>query len=259
MRLHRDGIKDVLAVALPEAIAADGCGTAVSGAVLVTWRSSHAGMLHQVYLNGRFAGATLDVDQRQLVVQPPSSFLAAVRVEVAAVEAQEAHLDFSSELDPPPATGRVRLVLLQSQTLPPGARFNVYSDHGAGTIDYATPLNARPIPVWPCPQDKAGFGMAAFGTGDFGYDCPACVGFGRGCFAQGPFGMDVAAIEWISPLLPLGRYRFAVRTLDASGNESPACETSPIAVVPLPQPAATLHVASFDPQTHQLTLRIGDS
>lgn len=259
MRLHRDGIRDVLAVPLPEAIATDGCGTAVSGAVQVTWRSSHTGMLHQVYLDGRFAGTTLDVDQRQLVVQPPSSFLAAVRVEVAAVRPQDAHLDLGSELDPPSATGRVRLVLLQSQTLPPGARFNVYSDHGAGAIDYAAPLNASPIPVWPCPQDKAGFGMAAFGASDFGYDSPACVGFGRGRFAEGPFGMDAGAIEWISPLLPLGRHRFGVEALDASGNEGPACETSLVAVVPLPKPAAALHVASFDPQTHQLTLRIGDS
>jgi hypothetical protein len=259
MRLHRDGIKDVFAVPLPEAIAADGCGAAVSGAALVTWRSSHEDMLHQVYLNGRFAGATLDVDQRQLVVQPPSSFLAALRVEVAAVEPHDAHLDLSNELDPPLATGRIRLVLLQNQALPPGARFNVYCDHGAGTIDYGAPLNASPIPVWPCPQDKAGFGMAAFGAGDFGYDSPACVGFGRGRFAEGPFGMDAGAIEWISPLLPLGRYRFGVKTLDASGNESPACETSPIAVVPPPRPAAALSVASFDPQTHQLTLRIGDS
>ncbi|HSV98860.1 MAG TPA: hypothetical protein VLI39_01715 [Sedimentisphaerales bacterium] len=259
MRLHRDGIKGVFAVPLPEAIAADGCGTAVSVASLVTWRSSHEGMLHQVYLNGRFAGATLDVDQRQLVVQPPSSFLAALRVEVAAVEAQDAHLDFSNELDPPSATGRIRLVLLQSQALPPGARFNVYFDHGAGAIDYAAPLNESPIPAWPCPQDKAGFGMAAFGAGDFGHDSPACIGFGRGRFAEGPFGMDAGEIEWISPLLPLGRYRFGVKTLDASGNESPACETSPIAVVPPPRPAAALHVALFDPQTHQITLRIGDS
>jgi hypothetical protein len=258
MRLHRDGIENVRAFPLPEAIAADGRGTAVAGAALVTWHSSHAGMLHQVYLNGRLAGATFDVEQRQLVVQPPGSFLSAVRVEVVAVEREDAHLDLGNELEPPPAGGRVRLVLLRSQALPPGARVNVYFDNGVGQIDYGAPLNPLPIAVWPCPQDKAGFGMATFGTGDFGYDAAACVGFGKGRFADGPFGLDADAIEWISPPLPLGRYRFGVKTLDACGNESPAGETSPIAVVPAARPAAALSVAAFDPQTNQLTLRISD-
>ena len=93
-------------------------------------------MLHQVYLNGRFAGVTIDVEQRQLVVQSPGSFQSALRVEVVAVEPKDAHMDFADELDPPPAAGRVRLSILRSQTLPPGAGINVYFDNGAGQIDY---------------------------------------------------------------------------------------------------------------------------
>lgn len=258
MRLHRDGIENVRAIPLPEAIAAEGCGAAVAGAALVTWHSSHAGMLHQVYLNGRLAGATLDVEQRQFVVQPPTSFLSAVRVEVVAVEPQDAHLDLSDELDPPPTAERIRLVVLRSQTLPSGASLNLYFDGGAGAVDYGKPLNASPIPVWPCPQDKAGFSMARFGEGDFGSDGAACVGFGKGRFADGPFGMDADAIEWISPPLPLGRYRFGVKVLDAGGNESPAGETAAIAIAPAVRPAARLSIAAFNPQTHQLTLRVSD-
>lgn len=258
MRLHRDGIDNVRAVPLPEAVAADGCGIAVAGAALVTWHSSHNGMLHQVYLNGRLAGATLDVGQRQLVVQPPSSYSSAVRVEVVAVEPQDAHLDLAHELEPLAAAERVRLVLLRNQTLPLGASLNVYFDNGGGTIDYTEPLNVSLIPVWPCAQDKAGFAMARFGEGDFGYDSSACVGFGKGSFAQGPFGMDADTIEWISPPLPLGRYRFGVKVLDACGNESPAGETSAIAVVPAAKPAASLGIADFNPQTNQLTLRVSD-
>jgi hypothetical protein len=215
-------------------------------------------MLHQVYLDGRLAGATLDAEQRHLVVQPSESFLSAVRVEVVAVESQDAHLDLSNELDRPPTGGRVRLVLLRSQALPLGAQVNVYFDDRAGQIDYGAPFNASPIPVWPCPQDKAGFGMARFGQGDFGHDSAACVGFGKGRFADGPFGMDADTIEWISPPLPLGRYRFGVKILDACGNESPAGETDPIAVVPAAQPAAALSVASFDSQTNLLTLHISN-
>ncbi|MEN6332801.1 MAG: hypothetical protein ABFE01_00985 [Phycisphaerales bacterium] len=258
MRLHRDGIEDVRAVLLPDAIAADGCGAVIGGAALVTWHSSHAAMHHQVYLNNSLAGATFDVEQRQLVVQLPTSFLSAVHVEVVAVEPEDAHLDLSDELDPLPAGGRVRLVLLRSQALPPKAHFNVYFDNGSGHIDYDAPLNASPISVWPCPQDKAGFAMAAFGTDDFGYDSAACVGFGRGRLGEGPFGMDADAIEWISPPLPLGRYRFGVKIVDACGNGSVAGETDPIAVIPPPQPAAALCVASFNPQTNELVLRISD-
>ncbi len=258
MRLHRDGIESVRAVPLPEAVAADGDGTVVAGDALVTWRSSHAGMLHQVYVNGRFAGSTLDVEQRRLVVQLPSSFLCAVRIEIAAVEPQDAHLDLSEELDPTAATERVRLVLLRSQILPLEARLNVYFDGGAGQIDYSKPLNASPIPVWPCPQDKAGFALAGFGQGDFGHDSAACVGFGKGRFAQGSFGMEADAIEWVSPPLPLGQYRFGVKVQDVRGVESPAGETAAIAVVPTARPAAGLTVAAFDPQTNQLTLRVSD-
>jgi hypothetical protein len=259
MSLARTGIENVRVFVLPEGVAADGRGAAVSHAVLVSWHSSYAGMCHQVYLNGRFAGATLDAEQRHLVVQAPTSFQAAVRVEVIAVAPEEAHLDFSRELDPAPAgSGRVRLTLLRSQTLPMEATANVYGDHGTGQIDYAEPLNPVPIPVWPCQRDKAGFGLAQFGAGDFGYDSAAAVGFGKGSFGHGQFGLDADVLEWIGPPLPLGRYRFGIRIADVSGNEGPACESETILVVPAAQPAAGLDLASFDPQTNRLTLRILD-
>ncbi len=258
MSICREGIENVRVFSLPDGIAADGGHAGISGAALVTWRSSHAEKLHQVYLNGRFAGVTIDNRQRRLVVQPPTSFESALRVEVVAVEPKDAHVDHADELDPPPAGGRVRLSLLRSQTLPIGARVNVYFDNGAGPIDYGHPLNATPIAIWPCPQDKAGFGMAEFGASDFGYDSAASVGFGKGSFGSGQFGLDADTIEWISSLLPLGRYRFGVKVLDASGNESIATETDPIAVVPPAKPAAALRITAFDPQTNQLTLSVSD-
>ncbi len=258
MSLHRDGIENVRALPLPDGVAADGCPAAISSVVLVTWRSSHAGMLHQVYLNGRLAGATVDAEQRQLVVPAPASFQAPVRVEVVAVEAKDAHLDLADELDPPPTCGRVRLSILRSQDLPVGARANVYCDHGTGQIDYDTPQDATPISIWPHPQDKAGFGMEQFGVNDFGYDSAACVGFGKGSFGNGQFGMDADTVEWISPSLPLGRYRFAVKILDEHGNESVASQTEPIMVVPPAKPVATLTIAAFDPQTNRLTLGVSE-
>jgi len=258
MPLHREGIENVRLFTLPDGIAADGSCAAISAAVLVTWRSPWAGMLHQAYVNGHFAGVTIDAGQRQLVVQPPGSFQSAVCVEVVAVEPKDAQIDFADELDPSVTSGRVRLSILRSQTLPLGGTVDVYFDNGTGQIDYNTRLNASPIVIWPYFQDKAGFGMAQFGGADFGYDSAACVGFGKGSFANGPFGMDADTVEWISPLLPLGRYRFAVKIRDSCGSESAASETVPIAVVPPAKPATALSIAAFDAQTNQLTLRISD-
>jgi hypothetical protein len=214
-------------------------------------------MFHQVYLNGRFAGATVDSEQRRLVVQTPRSFQSAVRVTVIAVAPADAAADFGDDLEQATVcSGRVRLRLLRSQTLPLGATANIYHDHGTGEIDYTKPVNAAPIPIWCCMQDKAGFGLARLGTGDFGFDSAAAVGFGKGALGHGQFGLDAETIEWISPMLPLGNYRFAVTITDAFGNEGPAAETSPMAVIPAARPATGLKVAAFDPQTNELVLSI---
>ncbi len=259
MSFLRQGIDNVRVFTLPDGIRADGRCVAVSRAALVTWRSLHEGMFHQVYVNGQFAGATVDPLQRRLMIQVPSSFRAPVRVEVVAAEPKDAQRNFAGEIEPPAyGSGRVRLILLRSQTLPMGAAANIYSDYGAGHVDYAAPVNDAPILIWPCVQDKAGFGMARFGTGDFGYDAAAAVGFGKGSFGNGQFGLDADTIEWLSPLLPLGKYRFGVKVVDKRGNESLASETETIPVIPPVRPAVSLHVAAFDPQTNQLTLSVSD-
>jgi hypothetical protein len=257
MSFMRDGIQNVRVFALPDGVRADGRRVAVFGAALVTWHSSHAGMVHQVYLNGRFAGVTLDSQQRRLVVQAPGSFRSAVRVTLIAVAPADAYVDFADDLEQATvSSGRVRLSLLRSQTLSFRAMANIYYDNGTGQIDYATPLNAAPIPIWPCMHDKAGFGLSQLGMGDFGYDSAASIGFGKGAFGHGQFGLDADTIEWLSPALPLGTYRFGVRITDAFGNEGPAAETTSITVVPAIQPAVGLTVATFDQSTNELTLSI---
>lgn len=254
-----EGIENVRVLVLPDGIAADGTYAAVSQAALVTWHSSQAGMLHQVYVNGQFAGVTIDAEQRKLVVPVPTSSQSAVRVEVVAVEPKEAHVDFAKLIELSPARGgRVRLVLLRSQTLPVEAKANIYFDSGTGEISYAQPVNIAPVPIWPCRQDKAGFGMAQFAIGDFGYDAAAAAGFGKGSFGNGQFGLDADTITWTGSPLPLGRYRFGVKIVDAQGNESLASETESITVIPGARPATGLSVAAFDPQTNQLTLSISD-
>jgi len=257
MSFVRDGIENVRVFALADGVWADGRCAGVFGAALVTWYSSHAGMLHQVYLNGLFAGATLDTEQRRLVVRAPGSFQSAVRVMVIAVPPGDAHVDFASDLEQAAVcSGRVRLTLLRSQTLPLGATANIYHDSGTGQIDYTEPVNVVPIPIWPCMQDKAGLGMARFATGDFGYDAAASVGFGKGALGHGQFGLDADPLRWTGPALPLGKYRFGVRIRDASGNVGLASETAQITVAPAAKPAAGLDVATFDRQTNELVLTV---
>ncbi len=259
MSFQREGISNVRVVVLPDGIGADGPAAALSRTALLTWQSSLAGVLFQTYVNGRRAGATVHPRQRQMVIQTPASFEAAVHVEVVAVDPAEAHIDLGPELTAAsPDRQRVTLTLLRSQHLSAGATINIYSDAGSGVIDYDAPLNASPIPVWPCRQDKAGFGMAAFGTGDFGLDSAAGVGFGKGCYGWGEFGMDADALEWVSPVLAAGTYRFGVVVIDDHGNVSPPSETLPVTITPPARPAAWLGIAAFDPQADRLTLTVSD-
>ncbi len=259
MPFSREGIQDVRVHPLPDAIAPDGQAVGISRSVLVRWHSTLEGSFYQVYLNGRLAGTTVDTQQRQMVIQTPSSFESAVRVEVVSVEPTEVHVDFSAQLDSASyLSTRARLVFLRSQSLPLDGAFNLYGDAGTGQIDYETPLNDAPFPIWPCPQDKAGFGLSCFGEGDFGWDAAAAVGFGKGCFGCAQFGLDADAVEWISPALAEGTYRFAVKVVDGAGNTSPPIEIAPLTIVPPARPAARLSVEAFDPQTRQLTLNVAD-
>jgi hypothetical protein len=257
MSLISTGIEKVRAFELPAGIRQDGEYVAAPRIALVTWRSSCSDMLHQVYVNGRFAGATIDAQQRQMVVQIPTSFESAVRIDVFAVPAEQAHVDFGSEIAQPPVdSGRVKISLLRSQNLPAGATANVFYDAGSGEIDYDQPLNDCPIQIWPSWMDKAGFAMAGFGMGDFGWDSAAAVGFGKGIFGSAAFGLDADTVEWISQPLPAGTYKFGVRIVDQAGNESSASEVGPVMVTPAARAAEGLSILSFNTQTNELVLQI---
>ncbi len=253
MGLISSGIDKVRAFELPVGVRTDGGIVAGQRVCLVRWRSEWTDKIHQVYVNGKFAGATIDAEQRQMVVQVASCFDRAARVEVFAVEPSEADIDFSGQLDRSEGdSGRVKLSLLRSQRLPADARFKVYYDKGMGDIDYGEAIGEGS--VWGCRQDKGGFGLARFGEGDFGYEWSAGVGFGRGSFALGEFGVDADIIEWVSSALEASVYRFAVKTVDENGNESIASETGDITVIPAAKPASGLDVLSFDKGANVLAL-----
>jgi hypothetical protein len=163
MSLISNGITSVRAFAIPCGIWPDGGCVNTPQSVLVKWRSILKDVLYQVYVNKCFAGSTVHFDQRHLIVPIPSSFSIAVRIEVFAVQPEHADLDFSCELTNPIENGRVRIIMSRSQKLPIGATIQIYFDNGTGQIDYENSISETAINVWPCWQNKSGFGLSMFG------------------------------------------------------------------------------------------------
>lgn len=257
MGLISNGIDNVRAFELPNGIWTDGRFFSSPRIALVRWRSSWEDKFYQVYVNGQYAGTTIEVGQRQLAVQTPSSFQTSVTIEVFAIDVEDANVDFSDEIDSPQANGgRVKITFLRSQNLPINSTAQIYFDAGTGQIDYDNPVNDSLIRTWPSWQDKAGFGMSKFGLSDFGFDSAAAIGFGKGSFGYGQFGLDADIFEWLSEQLAAGVYKFAVKITDSRGNESAASETGQITVIPSAQPAKELNISSFDKDSNQLVLSI---
>lgn len=252
-----NGIEKVAAFELPSGVWRDGSSSIEPRWCLVKWRSELEGKFYQIYVNGEYAGTTVDGDQRQMIVALPLCGQTAVRIEVFAVEAENVYTDFSDEMgNVVSGTGRVKITLLRSQNLPIGGEAQVFFDNATGEIDYENPLTRRPIRLWPAWQAKAGFGTSGFGLGDFGYDSAAAVGLGKGSFGRGQFGLDADVIDWISRPLAAGTYKFAVRVVDGAGNESCSAETGEITVTPAAKPAERLSISSFDKQTNHLVLSV---
>jgi hypothetical protein len=257
MSLYSNGIDLVRALDLPASIRPDGQFIKEPRFTLVKWRSTWSDKLHQVYVNGRYTGTTLDSQQRQLIIPVPTSPKSPVRLEVFAVDSEYADKDFSSELTKPAVdSGCVTITLLRSQNLSMVSVAEIYFDNGTGQIDYDNPITNSPIRIWPAWQDKTGLGLSQFGLSDFGWDSAAAVGLGKGSFGYGQFGLDADTIEWTSPILPGGTYKFGVKVRDTAGRQSTGSETGPITVIPAAKPAEGLSVSSFDKQTNHLVLNI---
>jgi len=257
MALISGGIDNVRAFELPCGIWANGRHAGTPRTALVRWRSCWSDKFYQIYVNGQYAGATVDISQRQMIVQVPTSPEAAVRIEVFAVEPEQIDTDFSSEIDLTGlGNGRVKISFLRGQNLPIDSTVQIYFDNGTGEIDYDNPLNEQPIRLWPSRQDKAGFGMSRFGASDFGYDSSAAVGFGNGTYGRGQFGLDADTFEWVSEPLGIGIYKFSVKVTDGNGNESIGSESGDVVVIPAARPAEQGSICSFDRDTNQLVLSV---
>jgi hypothetical protein len=256
MGLVSSGIDRIRAFAMAVGVRADGEAVSEPQSALVRWRSEHEDKLHQVYVNGELAGVTCGLGQRCMIMPICSSWTSAVRIEVFAVEAWEANVDFGSELQSRPQAGRVKLSWPRSMSLPFEGTAQVYSDGGGGEIDYENPVSKEDIQLWPSWQESLGFGLSGFGEGEFGYEGSEAVGFGKGLFGEGEFGFDADEISWVSGELETGRYRFAVKVTDRFGQVSDAQETGEITVIRTARPAEGLEVSSYDKNEDRLVLRL---
>jgi len=256
MGLVSSGIDRVRAFALAAGVRADGEAISEPQSALVKWRSEHEDKLCQIYVNGELAGVTTDYRQRYMIVPICSLWSSAVRIEVFAVEASEANVNFSSQVQSRSQAGRVKLGWARSMDLPFEGTAQVYSDGGSGEIDYENPVSKEDIQLWPSWQDKVGFGLSWFGEGDFGYEGSAAVGFGRGLFGEGEFGFDADEISWESGELETGKHKFAVKVTDRFGQDSDAQETGQITVIRRATPAEGLEVGSYDKAEDRLVLSV---
>lgn len=258
MSLVSEGISEVRAYRLTGGVWDDGEFIGEPGFVVVSWRSEWADKLYQVYVNGKYAGVTCDERQRRLAVSIGNSVSEPVRIEVFAVDTEDADTNHSGQIERCGYGSRVKLVFLCSQKLSADSKLLVFSNGGNGHygIDYSESLNGEGDLIRRWWQDKSGFGMAVFGEGDFGYEASSSRGFGLGAFGPGEFGFEADIIEWTSGELAAGKYCFAFGIYDRSGNMSNMDMTDLITLSPLPGATENV-VADRVDDTGEVVLKIG--
>ena len=142
---------------------------------------------------------------------------------------------------------RARLTWPKQQTLEDGGGFNVYDDQKDGSVDYATPLTARPIDAWPTLAGKLGFLNGSFLAGlflegDGGFDFLSGR-FLSGAFLEGDAVQEVGDNKgFLTKKLEDGNWIFGIKAVDAAGNESSETEDS-VAIAGVPEPVSDITVA----------------
>ncbi|MCD4823586.1 MAG: hypothetical protein K8S55_03195 [Phycisphaerae bacterium] len=217
----------------------------------LAFRSANAGMVHQLYVNGRLGDFTDLPEQRTFEITADDT---PRELAVAAVAYDDRAVDFADEL--PDIVGEpgwaYRPVVVRSITHWPGDQLAVYHDNATGTVG-ETPAILRDI--WPPSVPHWGFGLGEFGRGGFGIDGDRGPGFGAGNWGVGPFGVGGDLLDIELPLTVEGLHHIELRVRSADGEESTATEETHQAHPP-PNPAAGLTATNYNPATNQLTLTI---
>ena len=223
------------------------------GVWLVRFRSTNAGLHHQLYINGRLSDWTDTPDHRRFFIDEP--VVAPVSVCIAAVDAEYRMTDLSEQL---PADDRdpswvFRPQLVRSASGRSGDVVEVLGDHATGGDLSLAPLaSADAWPVW-IPRWQ--FGEDRFGQGGFGYDGNCAPGLGNGAFGAGMFGMNADLIALEAVLVEDGTHRIVLRSRAADGQVTDS-DSIYIDADPPPDAAEGLTATNYNQQQKQLTLQI---
>ncbi len=231
-----DGISNVRVFALPMGVSQNGTVNQLTGFAIVQWQSKY-NLPCQVYVNGKFGGVTTDIAQRQMIVFVPMSQQAAVRIEVYAVDLQNAHTDYSELIESEHKLSRVQI---EFPKMLDGC-IDIYREDEKLTNESIRILNL------------IGFGWGSLGESDFGFDGGAAVGFAKGAFGCGQFGFDAEMLCWQSKQLNTGEHSFTLKITDRHGNQTET-QTEPITIIQQAVPAEKIAIDSFDKQANKLTL-----
>lgn len=235
-----------------------GCGA--SGAVLeeqtefaVSWKTEHSDKLHQVYVNGKLAGASYERGLGWAAAAKPAGSESLVTVEVYAITGDDPWEDHGYVFAERQYTNRVKITFAREMDLPGTGVVRIFGNGGSGEIDESQPV-AGPLALWRNLRQRGGWGLGAFGETDFGWDGGACPGFGLGALGMGRFGFDADQFAWISPELEKGRHAFKVEVSDETGRKF-IFESGEIGVVPVPGGAEYLKPVGYDEEGNELILK----
>lgn len=240
-----EGINKVRAYVIAGGVNGAGEANQFAGAAVVKWQSIYNDKLHQVYVNGKFAGVTAGCAQREIIAALPMSQKTAVKIEVFAVNRQNANSDYSETIKTEVQSARIKIEFPKTNELPIDGIADIYFQDEK--------LNPEELEIR---SVQNGFGLNGFGRSDFGYEWSAAVGLGRGDFGIGGFGFDADNFIWKSRQLETGTYKFDVSISDGRGNRSEFAETETMAVILPAKPAERLAVQSFDKQNGKLILKV---
>ncbi|MBI5723188.1 MAG: hypothetical protein HZA50_04460 [Planctomycetes bacterium] len=216
----------------------------------VEFRSSNAGLCHQLYVNGALAdwADTPSVRHFDLECDGPAELA------VAAVLPEFRMRDFGAFLPPenrrPAWVWRAGVVRHISHR--PGDALKVFTDRATGQLD-SQPAIVREL--WPEWAGRWAWGEDLFGLGGLGWDGYAAPGLGRGAFGAASFGMDADLIDLELALAEQGEHRILLRTVGRDGQfaDAPLIQT---AADPPPQPPQTVAVTEYDAETSTLIFAI---
>lgn len=219
----------------------------------VTFRSEHASLAHQLYVNGRLVDWTDTTGRRSFTLDEP----AACELVVAAVSPRQRATDFSHLLPPevrrPAWVFEARVPRLCE--LNRGDRLELLDDRATGELD-STPADSAQ--AWPESLPRWAWGEDRFAEGGFGFDGSQAPGAGVGAFGAGGFGLDAGTIDLRIAVCEPGEHTVVVRGVSERGASADSPPRTFFASPP-PQAPANITACEYDPQSKTVTIQIEEA